>query len=116
MIMMGFNMAGFSAFRKFQIRLPKAACKVQSKPRTPFLVGFLNGLMPCGPLQTMQIFALGTGSATSGALSMFMFALGTVPLMLTFGAVSGLLSKGYTKKILKFSGVLIIVLGIIHGQ
>ena len=116
MIMMGFNMAGFSLFRKFQIKLPKAACRVQSKPRTPFLVGFLNGLMPCGPLQTMQIFALGTGSATSGALSMFMFALGTVPLMLTFGAVSGLLSKGYTKKILKFSGILIIVLGIIMGN
>jgi plastocyanin domain-containing protein len=45
-----------------------------------------------------------------------MFAIGTVPLMLTFGAISGLLSKGYTKKILKFSGVLIIVLGIIMGN
>ncbi len=33
--------------------------------------------------------------------------------MLTFGAISGLLSKGYTKKVLKFSGVLIIVLGLI---
>ncbi|WP_318507381.1 sulfite exporter TauE/SafE family protein [Bacillus sp. T3] len=116
MIMMGFNMAGFSAFRKFQIKLPAAVCKIQSKPRTPFLVGFLNGLMPCGPLQTMEIFALGTGSAMAGALSMFMFALGTVPLMLTFGAVSGLLSKGYTKKLLKYSGVLIIVLGLIMSN
>lgn len=116
MIIMGLNMTGFNAFRKLNIKLPFPSCKVKNKPRTPFLVGLLNGLMPCGPLQTMQLFALGTGSATKGALSMFMFSLGTVPLMLTFGAVSGLLSKGYTKKILKFSGVLIIVLGLIMGN
>jgi sulfite exporter TauE/SafE/plastocyanin domain-containing protein/copper chaperone CopZ len=116
MIMMGFNMAGFSAFRKFQIKLPHAACKAKNKSGSPFIVGLLNGLMPCGPLQTMQLFALGTGSAVKGALSMFMFSIGTVPLMLTFGALSGLLSKGYTKKILKFSGVLIIVLGLIMGN
>ena len=116
MIMMGFNMAGFGLFRRFHIKLPKAACKAKSKSKTPLLVGIANGLMPCGPLQTMQLFALGTGSATKGALSMFMFAMGTVPLMLTFGAISGLLSKGYTKKILKFSGVLIIVLGVIMGS
>jgi plastocyanin domain-containing protein/sulfite exporter TauE/SafE/copper chaperone CopZ len=116
MLMMGFNMAGFSTFRKFHIKLPHAACKVKNKSGSPFVVGLLNGLMPCGPLQTMQLFALGTGSPIKGALSMFVFAVGTVPLMLTFGAVSGLLSKGYTKKILKSSGVLIIVLGLIMGN
>jgi sulfite exporter TauE/SafE/plastocyanin domain-containing protein/copper chaperone CopZ len=116
MIMMGFNMAGFKAFRKFQIKMPNVACKAMSTPRAPFFVGLLNGLMPCGPLQTMQIFALGTGSAAAGALSMFMFSIGTVPLMLTFGALSGLLTKGYTKKILRFSGVLIIMLGLIMSN
>jgi sulfite exporter TauE/SafE/copper chaperone CopZ len=116
MIMMGFNMAGFKAFRKFQIKLPNAACRAMSKPRAPFFVGLLNGLMPCGPLQTMQIIALGTGSAAAGALSMFVFSIGTVPLMLTFGALSGLLSKGYTKKILKFCGILIIMLGLLMSN
>lgn len=116
MIMMGFNMAGFKFFRKFQIKLPHAICNVKNKSGSPFIVGILNGLMPCGPLQTMQIFALGTGSALKGSLSMFAFSVGTVPLMLTFGALSGLLIKGYTKKILKLSGVLIIVLGLIMGN
>lgn len=116
MIMMGFNMAGFRAFRKFHIKLPQFACKAKNKAGSPFIVGLLNGLMPCGPLQTMQLFALGTGSAEKGALAMFVFSIGTVPLMLTFGALSGLLSKGYTKKILKLSGVLIIVLGLIMGN
>lgn len=116
MVIMGFNMAGFKTFRKFQIKLPQMSCKTKNKSGSPFIVGLLNGFMPCGPLQTMQLFALGTGSATKGALSMFMFSIGTVPLMLTFGAISGILSKGYTKKILKFSGVLIIVLGLIMGN
>ena len=116
MIMMGFNMAGFSMFRRFQLKLPHFACKAKNRSGSPFIVGLLNGLKPCGPLQTMQLFALGTGSAAKGALAMFVFSLGTVPLMLTFGALSGLLSKGYTKKILKFSGVLIIVLGLIMGN
>jgi len=89
---------------------------VKNKPKAPFLVGMLNGLMPCGPLQTMQLYALGTGSAAAGALSMFIFSLGTVPLMLVFGAISGFLSKGYTKQLLKFSGFLVIILGIIMGN
>ncbi|MBU3128370.1 sulfite exporter TauE/SafE family protein [Clostridium tagluense] len=115
MIMMGLNMSGYSLFRKFNIKLPWSACKVKKKPKTPFLVGVLNGLMPCGPLQTMQLYALGTGSAYKGALAMLIFSLGTVPLMLTFGAVSGLISKGYTKTLLKYSGILVVVLGMVMG-
>lgn len=116
MIIMGLNMSGYSLFRKFNIKLPWSACSVKNKPKTPFLVGVLNGLMPCGPLQTMQLYALGTGSAYKGALAMLIFSLGTVPLMLTFGALSGLMSKGYTKTLLKFSGILIVVLGVVMGS
>jgi len=116
MIMMGLNMSGYSLFRKFNIKLPWSACSVKKKPKTPFLVGVLNGLMPCGPLQTMQLYALGTGSAYKGALAMLIFSLGTVPLMLTFGALSGLITKGYTKTLLKFSGILVVVLGIVMGS
>ena len=116
MVIMGLNMTGFSIFRKFNIKLPWSSCKIKNKPKAPFLVGMLNGLMPCGPLQTMQLYALGTGSAVSGAVSMFLFSLGTVPLMLVFGAISGFLSKGYTKQLLKFSGILVIILGIIMGN
>lgn len=116
MIIMGANMAGFGLFRRFNIKLPWSACKVKNKPKTPFFIGMLNGLLPCGPLQTMQLYALGTGSAFKGSVSMFIFALGTVPLMLSFGAFSSLLSKNSTKKILKVSGILVIVLGLIMGR
>lgn len=116
MIAMGLNMAGFNIFKRFNIKLPWSFCSLKKKPKTPFLIGFLNGLMPCGPLQTMQLYALGTGSPVKGALSMFLFSLGTAPLMLGFGAISSILSKGYTKNILRFSGILVIILGILMGN
>jgi sulfite exporter TauE/SafE/copper chaperone CopZ len=116
MIVMGLNMAGYSLFRKFNIKLPWSFCSLKKSGKTPFVVGILNGFMPCGPLQTMQLYALGTGSAILGATSMFLFALGTVPLMLGFGAISGLLSKDNTKQLVKFGGILIVVLGLIMGN
>lgn len=111
MALMGLNMAGFNLGRKW-LRLPLPSGNF-SRPKTPFVVGLLNGLMPCGPLQTMQLYALSTGSASAGATAMFVFALGTIPLMLTFGSLSALLSKQATSRLLKFSGVFIIVLGLV---
>lgn len=112
MIIMGFNLAGFKAFRSFNIKLPLSKCLGSSKSTKPFIVGLLNGFMPCGPLQTMQLYALATGSAYKGALSMFLFALGTVPLMLLFGLATNLLSQGSTRKLVRLSGFLVIFLGL----
>lgn len=79
----------------------------------PVMFGLLNGLMPCGPLQAMLIYAAGTGSAIEGGLTMLAFGLGTVPLMFIMGTIVSMASMKWTHKILKFSGVLVIVLGII---
>jgi hypothetical protein len=84
-----------------------------STKKGPLVVGLLNGLMPCGPLQAMQLYALGTGSFAAGAVSMFLFSAGTVPLMFGFGAVSSLLSGKFTHKMLKVSAVLVMLLGVI---
>lgn len=116
MILMGLNIGGFKAFRKYSIRLPWAVNTGSDRKRAPLVVGLLNGLMPCGPLQTMQLYALGTGSALAGAASMLAFSLGTIPLMLGFGVLASYLNKGYTYKILRFSGVLVIVLGLVMAN
>ena len=67
--------------------------------------------MPCGPLQAMQIYAISTGSVTKGAISMFLFSLGTVPLMFGLGTLSSYMSKKFSNKIMKFGAILVIVLG-----
>lgn len=116
MIIAGLNMFGIKLFKSSNINIPflKKSCNKNSK--NPFIVGILNGFMPCGPLQTMQLYALGTGSFVMGALSMFMFSIGTVPLMLGFGYISSILSKKLSNNIFKYSGIFIVILGISMGQ
>ena len=116
MVIIGVKMLDlFPWLRKFNISAPKfLGIKISNNlgKLGPFYVGLLNGLMPCGPLQTMQIYALGTGSPLSGAASMFFFSLGTVPLLFGFGAISSFLSSKFNHQMLKVSAVLVIVLGL----
>lgn len=116
MVIMGINMLGiFPWLRKFNPRMPRAfAGKInreKSKSNSPLIVGLLNGFMPCGPLQAMQIYALSTGNPFSGALSMFLFSLGTVPLMFGLGAISTVLGKKFAGRIMTAGAVLVVVLG-----
>ena len=117
MLLLGVRMLGiFPWLSRLRIRLPGIAgerISAAASGRGPFVVGLLNGLMPCGPLQTMQVYALGTGSFLAGALSMFLFSLGTVPLLLGFGAVSSLLSARFNRRMLQASGVLVMALGLV---
>lgn len=120
MVIMGLNMLNiFPWLRKLNPRMPKIfGSKIHNNDGKygPFYVGLLNGLMPCGPLQAMQIYALGTGSFAAGAISMLLFSLGTVPLMFGFGAVSSMISGKFTHKMMKVSAVLVIVLGIVMAN
>lgn len=67
----------------------------------------------CGPLQAMYVMAAGTGSWAGGAMILFFFGIGTLPLLLGFGFLTSLLSANLTPKILKASGVVIMILGAI---
>ncbi len=49
-----------------------------------FLLGLLNGLLPCGLVYAAVAGATATGSFLGGALAMLTFGLGTVPMMLGF--------------------------------
>ena len=47
---------------------------------------------------------------------MFMFSIGTVPLMFGFGAVSSIIGRKFTHKMMKLSAVLVIVLGVVMAN
>jgi len=59
--------------------------EVQSYP--PFILGMVNGLLPCGLVYLALAGALTTGNIYSGGLFMFFFGLGTIPML--FGLVLG---------------------------
>lgn len=117
MVIMGINMLDlFPWLKKFGLRMPNffaaAVGKRRGKGGAPFLIGLLNGLMPCGPLQSMQIVALASANPFSGALSMFFFSLGTVPLMLGFGSLVAALGQKFARTVTRVGAVLVTVLGL----
>lgn len=116
MVLMGLNMLGvFPGLRKITPRLPsglRLRITGTGRARGPFVVGLLNGFMPCGPLQSIQLYALGTGSFLAGAFSMLMFSLGTVPLMFGLGALGSLLTKRFTRRMVQASAMIVMLLGV----
>jgi len=84
-----------------------------TKNRGPVLFGLMNGLMPCGPLQAMLIYAAATGNAIQGGTAMLMFGLGTIPLMFGFGNALSFLTHNFIGKIMKISAVVVMALGLV---
>lgn len=50
------------------------------------LIGLLTTLLPCGWLYAFVVTAAGTGHPLTGGLTMFVFWLGTLPMLVTIGA------------------------------
>ncbi len=120
MVMLGLKMLGvlpalpnISRFMPSPVRALSGRVSSSLAKQGPFAVGVLNGIMPCGPLQTMQLYALGTGSMLSGALSMLIFSVGTVPLMLIFSVGAAFLPRKFIPVMLKTSAVLVMFLGVV---
>jgi uncharacterized protein len=120
MLYLGLKMLGLvPAFPKARRLVPAGVVERLERARRfvagrgPFAIGLLNGLMPCGPLQTMQLYALGTGSFLAGAFSMLVFSIGTVPLMLSFGLAATLAPRRLLPVMAKASAVLVMFLGLV---
>jgi sulfite exporter TauE/SafE/copper chaperone CopZ len=120
MIAYSLSMFGIKFFRRFQFN-PKFLMKLSSANRGtkgiysgPMVTGLLNGLfIACGPLQAMYIYAAGTGSVIQGATSLMAFGLGTLPVLIGFGGLANSISHKATRKILKVSAVIVLILGVI---
>lgn len=82
---------------------------------TPFLVGVATFFLPCGFTQSMQIYTLTTGNFLTGALIMFTFALGTLPVLslLSFSSL-GIHKKAQSGVFFKTAGLVVIFFGIFN--
>ena len=116
MLAMGICMLGGVSLPSLQ--LPKAAQKALAALRRhgSFSMGLANGLMPCGPLQSMQLYAIASGSFFAGAASMFFFCLGTIPLVLLFGTAASTLKASWRRWMLQLGAALLVLLGLFTVQ
>jgi sulfite exporter TauE/SafE len=87
---------GLLAANRFRLGLPATQLVSRLKPLfgpllrsssafSMFLLGLLNGLLPCGLVYVACAGAVATGSLGLGALFMMVFGLGTTPMMFSIG-------------------------------
>ena len=111
LILYGANMLGLIRFR---LKGPSFIEKYSRASGNPAAIGLANSLMlACGPLQAMYVVAAASGSPVTGALYLLVFGLGTLPMLLGFGVLTSIISGRFTQKIMRYAGVIVILLGLV---
>lgn len=122
MLILGINLLDtFHFTKKLQLTMPSLFSKhiVQGSKRDHYLVPALIGLgtffLPCGFTQSMQLYALSTGNFMQGAMTMFVFALGTFPVLalLSFSSLN-IANKPWKGIFFKTAGIIVIALALLN--
>ena len=78
-----------------------------------YLLGMLNGIIPCGLVYSFAIFAASTATPWGGALVMATFGLATIPALFFLGVITKFLQKGNLRgTMMTLASVLVIVYGV----
>lgn len=78
-----------------------------------FILGMLNGLLPCGLVYFFAITAASTGSTIAGATVMLIFGLSTVPALFSLGFFVGLFKNTtFRTTMIKLASISVIVFGL----
>lgn len=95
MAWLGLNILGIApSIARVGIRMPERMRIYWNKvgksehKAAPFALGGLSFFLPCGFTQSMQLFALASGDIWIGGVSLALFAVGTMPALLTLGVAS----------------------------
>ncbi len=117
MLVLGINLLDtFHFAKRFQLSMPKFIAKYAhgiskfNHTLTPVFVGIATFFLPCGFTQSMQLYALSTGSFWIGGLTMLSFALGTLPVLALVSFGSAWIKKLSTAGIFFKSAGLIVIL------
>ena len=78
-----------------------------------FMLGILNGLLPCGMVYMAMLAALAAGSVFSGAVFMTGFGLGTIPMMFGICLAGNITGMKWRSVVYKATPVLACVVGIL---
>lgn len=120
MLVLGINLLNLFDFSKLNLRMPKIfGTNITSQSEKSIGIwggtglGVLSFFLPCNFTQAMQFSAFTSGSIIDGAILLFAFALGTLPVLaiLTFASIN--FAKSFRSGIFyKTSGLLILVLAV----
>jgi hypothetical protein len=78
-----------------------------------FILGMLNGLLPCGLVYFFAITAASTASPLYGALVMFIFGVSTVPALFSLGFFVGLYKNSkFRNYMMSLAAISVIIFGL----
>ena len=98
----------FTGFKKFFGRFFGLRTYLSS-----WVIGLLNGLLPCGLVYIALAGALVSTSPAHGALYMMVFGLGTVPAMFTLALLGNVISMAFRRRVQKLIPFLILLIGML---
>ncbi len=104
MVLLALQSFGFIKLPSFKFKFTNAS--------NSLIIGLLNGLMPCGALQSIQLLALGSGNPLQGALMMLVFAITTAPALLGMQLFGLRLGKVNHKLVRTLSSFVILWMGL----
>ncbi|MCD0466472.1 sulfite exporter TauE/SafE family protein [Flavobacterium sp. ENC] len=78
-----------------------------------FIIGLLNGFLPCGMVYVALFGAIAMQSAGLGVLYMLLFGIGTVPLMTIVLYVNSILTVSFRNRIQKVIPYVAVVIGVL---
>jgi sulfite exporter TauE/SafE len=88
-------------FKQVRFHLGRLLAQKSQKKQTLFLVGVLDGFLPCGLVYLAVVGAIGTGSILGGSLYLAIFGIGTIPMMLSVALVGNFMNLKFRKNIQK---------------
>ncbi len=78
-----------------------------------YLLGILNGIIPCGLVYSFAIMAASTASPLWGAIVMASFGLATIPALFFLGFVTKFLQQGSLRgSMMKLASLLVVLYGL----
>jgi len=78
-----------------------------------FILGMLNGLLPCGLVYFFAITAASTASPFYGALVMFIFGVSTVPALFSLGFFVGLYKNSkFRNMMMSIAAISVVIFGL----
>jgi len=115
LLWMALNILGFvPSLTTLGIRMPKSSLgawkRLQESEHAlaPVVLGAFTFFLPCGFTQSMQLFAMASGDFMTGAFTLFLFALGTSPVLLGVGVATTKFKNMKTVVIQKAIGLIVL--------
>ncbi len=78
-----------------------------------FSIGFFNGFLPCGLVYMAVLGSISTGDIYAGSLYMFLFGLGTIPMMTGAIILGNFLKISVRNKIQKAIPIFVVIIGLL---